>query len=212
MNATRIRNFLIQQPKPASVRVVVDGDPHDIKVAGRSYQKLADTIAAMDGEQLQCLGADGALLRATRLDDEDAQRSDAAAIPAGLAADPHALMLTHFANLLHRAYEHSTEIAFNKMVDAFDRINDRSQSIEQRLERAEALARRLRDEQVDDAFERAAEVAEQAGQDGNESFVNTLANAFVSGQMNRSQAGGKPNGKANGAAKVNGAPAKGGTS
>lgn len=212
MNVTRIRNFLIQQPKPISVRVVVDGDPHEIKLGGRSYQKLAETIEAMNGEQLQCLGAEGQLIRAVRLDDADAQRSEAAPIPAGLQADPQALMLTHFANLLHRAYEHSTEIAFVKMVEAFDRINDRSASIEQRLERAEALARRLRDEQVQDAFERAEEVAEQAGQDGNENFVSTLANAFVSGQMNRAAGGvGKPNGKANGAAKVNGAPSKGGS-
>jgi hypothetical protein len=211
MNVSRIRGFLISLPKPASVRVFVDGEAQDIKAAGRSYQKLAETIEAMDGEQLQCLDLEGKVLRAMRLDDADAQRSEAAPIPAGLAADPQALMLTHFANLLHRAYEHSTEIAFVKMVDAFDRMNDRSASIEQRLERAEALARRLRDDQVQDAFERAEEIAEQAGQNGNDAFVNTLANAFVSGQMNRTATGGMPNGKANGAAKVNGA-AKGGTS
>lgn len=211
MNVTRIRNFLIQLPKPALVRVLVDGDAKDIKVAGRSWMKLAETVHAMTGELLQCCDAEGNLLRATRLDDEDAQRSEAAPIPPGLAADPHALMLTHFANLLHRAYEHSTELAFNKMVECFDRVNDRSAGIEQRLERAEAMARRLREDQVQDAFERAEEIATQAGEAGNDSFVNTLANAFVSGQMNRQAQGGRPNGKANGAGKVNGSPAKGGT-
>lgn len=207
MSVARIRSFLISLPKPASVRVFVDAEPQEIKTGGRSYQKLAETIEAMDGEQLQCLDPEGKVLRAMRLDDADAQRSEAAPIPVGLAADPHALMLTHFANLLHRAYEHSTEIAFTKMVDAFDRINERSASIEQRLERAEAMARRLREDQVDDAFQRAEEIAEQAGAGGNDAFVNTLANAFVSGQMNRAAApstNGKPNGKANGAAKVNG--------
>lgn len=210
MTATRIRNFLISLPKPATVRVFVDGDQKDIKAQGRSWMKIAETVAAMHGEQLQCLDSEGNVLRAMRLDDEEAQRSEAAPIPAGLAADPHALMLTHFANLLHRAYEHSTELAFNKMVECFDRVNDRSAGIEQRLERAEAMARRLREDQVQDAFERAEEIATQAGETGNDSFVNSLANAFVSGQMNR-QATGKPNGKANGAAKVNGAAAKGGT-
>jgi len=210
MTATRIRNFLISQPKPACVRVFVDGDAKDIKAAGRSWMKIAETVNAMDGEQLQCLDAEGNVLRAMRLDDDEAQRTEAAPIPPGLAADPHALMLTHFANLLHRAYEHSTELAFNKMVECFDRVNDRSSSIEQRLERAEALARRLWHDQVQDAFERAEDIAEQAGQSGNDSFVNTLANAFVSGQMNRGAAGGK-HGKANGAGKVNGAPSKGGT-
>lgn len=210
MNSTRIRNFLISQPKPAVVRVFVDNEPQDIKLSGRSYQKLAETIEAMDGEQLQCLDAEGKVLRAMRLDDADAKRSDAAEIPAGLAGDPHALMMTHFANLIHRAYEHSTEIAFNRMVDAFDRINDRSAGIEQRLERAEALARRLRDDQVDDAFDRAEEIAAAAGETGNAGFESQLAQAFLSGQMNRGQK--KPNGKANGAGKVNGAPSKGGTS
>lgn len=210
-SVSRIRNFLIGLPKPAAVRVFVDAEPQDIKTGGRSYQKLAETIEAMDGEQLQCLDADGKVLRAMRLDDADAQRSDAAPIPVGLQADPQALMLTHFANLVHRAYEHSTEIAFTKMVEAFERMNDRSTSIEARLERSEALARRLRDEQVQDAFERAEEIAEAAGQTGNDAFVNQMAEAFFSGRMNRSTAGGKPNGKANGAAKVNGAPSKGGT-
>jgi hypothetical protein len=207
MNSTRIRNFLISQPKPSSVRVFVDGEPQDIKLSGRSYSKLAETIDAMDGEQVQCLDPEGKVLRAMRLDDADAKRSDAAEIPTGLAGDPHALMLTHFANLIHRAYEHSTEIAFARMVDAFDRINDRSAGIEQRLERAEALARRLRDDQVQDAFERAEEIAEQAGQTGNDAFVNQMAEAFFSGRMNRS-AGAKPNGKTNGAG---GNPPKGGT-
>lgn len=215
MNISRIRGFLISLPKPASVRVFVEGEAHDLKTAGRSYQKIAETIAAMNGEQLQCLDSEGKLLRATRLDDEDAQRSDAAPIPAGLAADPQALMLTHFANLLHRAYEHSTEIAFSKMVEIVDRINDRSTSIEQRLERAEALARRLRDDQVQDAFERAEEIAEQAGQTGNDAFVNTMMEQFLAGRMHRQQqqeaASTKANGKAQGAGKVNGA-AKGGTS
>jgi hypothetical protein len=212
MTATRIRNFLISLPKPACVRVFVDGEPQDIKTGGRSWMKLAETVDAMAGEQLQCLDAEGKVLRAMRLDDGEAQRSDAAAIPAGLAADPHALMLTHFANLVHRAYEHSTELAFNKMVECFDRVNDRSVSIEQRLERAEAMARRLREDQVQDAFERAEEIAEQAGQTGNDAFVNALGQAFVSGQMNRgAAAAGKTNGKANGAGKVNGAPAKGGS-
>ncbi len=211
MSAQRIRNFLISLPKPASVRVFVDNDPQEIKLGGRSYQKLAETIDAMDGEQVQCLDAEGKVLRAMRLDDAEAQRATSPAMPAVLANDPQAALLSLFANELARAYQYATEIAFTKMVECFDRVNDRSAGIEQRLERAEALARRLRDDQVEDAFERAQEIAEAAGQTDNDSFVNTLANAFVSGQMN-SRASRKTNGKANGAGKVNGAPAKGGTS
>lgn len=206
MIVNRIRGFLICQPKPARIEVIVDGEPQELKVQNRSYQKLAETIAAMDAESLKCFDAEGKVLRVMRLEDEDARRSDAAEIPAALATDPETARLTHFANLIHRAYEHSTEVAFNKMVEVFDRINDRSAGIEARLERAEAYSRRLRDEQVEDAFERAAEIAEAAGQGGNDAFMNQMAEAFLSGRLQRktngaskpSAANGASNGKAKG--------------
>lgn len=201
MNIGRIRGFLLQAPKPSLVRVFIDGEPEELKVKG-TYQKLAESIAALQAEQIQCLDSEGKILRAMRLDDAESQRSDAAPIPAGLQTDPHALMLTHFANLIHRAYEHSTEIAFTRMVDMTDRLNERSISIEQRLERAEAYARRLREEQADEALDRAEEIAESAGANGAD-LGTQLASAFLSGQL---QQPAKPNGapKPNGVHKSNG--------
>lgn len=199
MNVTKLRGFLISLPKPALVRIYVDGEPSELKVNNRSYQKLAETIDAMDAERLECLDSEGKLLRAMRLDAPEARRSDAADIPAALAADPQAAMLTHCANLIHRAYEHSTEVAFAKLVEVMDRMNDRSTTIEQRLERSEALARRLRDDQVQDAFERAEEIVAQAQQGGaGEGIAAQLAQAFLSGQMHRGAKTGKPNGAAKG--------------
>lgn len=185
MNVTKLRGFLISLPKPAMVRIYVDGEPSELKVNNRSYQKLAETIDAMEAERLECLDSGGGLLRAMRLDDGEARRSDAADMPQVLAQDPHAAMVTHCANLIHRAYEHSTEVAFAKLVEVMDRMNDRSASIEQRLERAEAQARRLRDDQVQDAFDRAEEIAQQAQAAGGGGIADQLAQAFVSGQMNR---------------------------
>lgn len=195
MNVSRIRGFLLQLPKPHAVRVSGDGEPQTLK-PGRSYAKLADTIAALSPDLVECLDKEGNVLRATRLDDEDAQRSAAAPIPDGLKADPHALMLTHFADLVHRAYAHSTEIAFTKMVEVFDKMNDRSESIERRLERAEADRRVLLQEQVDAEFERAEEVAARAAESG-EGLGQQLIGGFLSGQMNGKAAGAKPvaNGK-----------------
>lgn len=202
MNVGRIRGFLLQLPKPAAVRAFVDGEPEELKV-GRSWQKLAESIAALRAEAIHCVDAEGKLLRAMRLDDAEAQRSDAAPIPPGLQTDPHALLLTHFANLLHRAYEHSTEIAFTRMVDCFDRMNDRSSGIEQRLERAEAYARRLREEQAQDALERAEELVEAAGGDAGD-VGSQIAQAFLAGRLNnRAASNGSPP-KPNGAAKPNG--------
>lgn len=193
MNTGRIRGFLLQLPKPSMVRITGEGEPQELK-PGKSYAKLAETIAALEPELIECIDADGKVLRACRTTGEEGRRSDAAPIPEALAADPTALMLTHFANLLHRAYEHSTEIAFVRLVELTERMNDRAESIEQRLERTEAANRRLLQDQVDAAFERAEEAAEKAanGESGGEMF-NEMAQAFLSGQMQRPQ-GAKTNG------------------
>lgn len=185
MNLGKLRGFLLQIPRPTSVRVTGDGEPETIK-CGRSFSKLADTIAALAPELVECLDAQGTVLRAARLGDAEAHRSDAAAIPAGLAADPHALMLSHFANMIHRAYEHSTEVAFTRLVELTERMNDRAEAIEQRLERSEASNRRLLQEQVDEAFARAEEVAASAAAAGGGSeLVQQMAGAFLGGMGGR---------------------------
>jgi hypothetical protein len=200
MNTSKVRGFLLQSPKPHSVRLTgaeLD-DPKVIKV--RNYSKAAETIEAIGAELVECLDSDGNLLRALKLNDRDAHRSDAAAIPAGIEQDPNALMLTHFANLLHRAYEHSSEIAFNKLCEFVDIINQRTSSIEARLERTEAAHRRTVEEQVQDAYDRAEEIAEKAKEEsaGN-GLAEQMLGSFASGILQP-----KPparNGAGNGAAK-----------
>jgi hypothetical protein len=194
MSVARIRGFLLQLPKPSLLRVTSrDGEPQELKLS-KSFAKTADSVVALDAELVECLDASGAVLRAMRISAVDARRSDAAEIPVGLQADPNALMLTHFANLLHRAYEHSTEIAFVKLVDLTERLNDRSEAIEQRLERAEAANRRLLQDQVDDAMERVEDEANKA-QEGGGDLLQQLGGAFLSGQLQS-----KPPVKTNGAA------------
>jgi len=190
MNAGRIRGWLLQLPKPHAVRVSGDGEPQTLK-PGRSYAKLADTIAALAPDLIEALDKDGAVIRATRLEAEDAHRSDAATVPEGLKADPQALMLTHFANLVHRAYEHSTEIAFTKMVELVDKMNDRSEGIEQRLERAESRNRALLQDQVDAEFERAQDVANATG-GGEGELGQQLVGSFLSGALNGKAVGAQP--------------------
>jgi hypothetical protein len=181
MNVQRIRGFLLQLPRPAVVRISGDGEPQSIK-PGKSFAKTAETIEALDPELIECLDAEGKVLRAMRTDSADSQRSAAAAIPAVLSADPETARLTHFADLLHRAYEHSTEIAFAKLVDVMERMNERSDAIEQRLERTESANRRLLQDQVDDAFERAQEVAAAAAP-GAGGIGDQMMGAFLSGKL-----------------------------
>jgi hypothetical protein len=194
MNAQRIRGFLLQLPRPALVRISGDGEPQELS-PGKSYAKCAETIEALAPLLIECLDSSGKVLRATRTDTPEAQRSDAAALPAGLAADPNALMLTHFANLIHRAYEHSTETAFQKLVDVMERMNERSDAIEQRLERTEAANRRLLQDQVDDAFDRAAEAAEKATTEGEGGLGQQMMGAFLGGKMRPPTNGAAPKGK-----------------
>jgi ribosomal protein L17 len=184
VNQGKIRGFLLQLPKPALVRITGDGEPQELK-PGKSYTKTAETICALAPELIELLDSDGKVIRAMRTDTVDAQRSTAAEMPTVLQQDPHAAMLTHFANLLHRAYEHSTEIAFTRLVELTERMGDRADAIEQRLERTEAANRRLLQDQVDDAFERAAEQAEKAasGNGAGGELLQNMAGAFLSGQM-----------------------------
>jgi hypothetical protein len=181
-----------------------DGEPQEIK-PGRSFARTADTIAALGVDLLEVLDAQGNVIRAMRLDSPEASRVEAAATPHGLEADPNALMLTHFANLLHRAYSHSTEIAFTKMVELVERIGDRSDAIEQRLERTEIAHRKVLHQQIEDAFDRAEEAAEKAqetaeNQQGD--LLSNRGNAFLGGMSNQAKPGvrrattnGAPNGK-----------------
>lgn len=184
MNHSRIRGFLLQAPKPAVVRVTTsEGEVQEIKQ--RSYSKCAETIEALGVDLIECLDADGKVLRAIKTDTPEGRRSDAAAVPDVIAQDPTAAMLTHCANLIHRAYEHSSEMAFNKLVELVDRMNDRSESIERRLERAEGESRRLRDAQVADAFERAEDIAARAAEAGTgdgTDFMAQMAAAFMGGK------------------------------
>ena len=188
MNFSRIRGFLISQPKPARVMLTDgDGERTELKLKG-SYAKVAASIEAKGVDLIECYDSQGTLLRAMRMTTTDAQRSDAAEIPKGIEADPHALMLTHFANLLHRAYEHSTEIAFAKMVEVTAIMSERADAIEQRLERSEASNRRLQSERIDALYDQAEEAAERKVAEAEAGgslggLADKLAGAFLGGQQ-----------------------------
>lgn len=161
LSAWSIRNFLIRQPLAHEIRLTRDGECQMVARSGK-WTKVAETIRALEPELIELLDGDGAVIRACRpAETQDASES-APEAPAVLAADPNAAMLTHFSNLLHRAYEHSTTVAFTKMVELFEHNNARADAIERRLERSEAAYRRVVQQQIDDAYERADELTEAA--------------------------------------------------
>lgn len=197
MNAARIRGFLIQLPKPVKIRVSAgDGEPQELKPA-RSYARTAESIEALGVDLIECLDKDGAVLRALRLSDPESRRSDAADVPKGIEADPQALMLSHFANLLHRAYEHSTEIAFTRLVELAERLSAHTESIEARLAHAESALRREQSDRIDEAYERAKEAIEK-GDASSDPLVQQMMAAFMSARVSPPQSNGAAprNGKA----------------
>lgn len=197
MNTARIRGFLLQLPKPARIRVSAgDGEPQEIKPA-RSFSRTAESIEALGVELVECLDKDGTVLRALRLSEGESRRSDAAEVPKGIEADPHALMLSHFANLLHRAYEHSTEIAFTRLVELAERLSAHTESIEARLAHAESSLRREQSDRLEEAYERAREAVEK-GAEGDNPLMQQMLGAFVQAKMSAPAAAAKPNGKSNG--------------
>lgn len=191
-----IRNWLLQIPKPVKVRITDDnGDTKDLDVGKRPMVRVAESVAALDPRRIEALGPDDHLLRAFKVGGEEGDPSCAPTLPPVLAQDPHAALLSLFAQLIHRSYEHSTELAFTKLVEVFQLQAERAEAIEKRLERAEANVRREQSERLDDMWERAEEVAAAGG--SKEQIVNTLFTSFMQGQAAR--AAGAPS---------NGAPSK----
>ena len=202
-----VRLFLVHAPKPAKVIVHTAEEVHEIiPGTGKTWTSIAHTIVALEANFIEVFAADGTLARALRADDK--APGSAAALPSlPLNADPETARLMHFANLLFRATEFSTTLAFDKMCDLFERLNERSQAIEQRLERTEAAYRRTLNEQLREAFEAAAEEREGDGPP-DENPIMAMARAFFEGADVGGKAKRKPPGAPNGA---NGAPAEKGS-
>jgi hypothetical protein len=136
MNVAEIRNFLMRAPRPAMVRVVTKEAVHDLEVeTEQNWSRLAETVEALEPTRLELYSEESNLLRAERL--KERPGSGGVAPPAGLASDPETLRLTHFANLLHRSYEHSTDVAFDRLVQMFERQTDQLSSLMNRLEATE---------------------------------------------------------------------------
>jgi len=205
MNQWSLRNFLIRHPAPDTIRLTSsEGEQQEIKPGKRSRSKIAESIIAIGPELVECLDKDGHILRAVRLGEVDPQARSAVAppVPAEIAGDPQAAMLSHFANLIHRAYEHATDIAFAKLVELTERMGERSDAIEQRLERTESQFRREQQERIDDLYDVAADAAERAAAgEPKDQIMASLLQGAMQGQAERArQAAAAKNG--NGKAKA----------
>lgn len=131
------RNFMMRAPRPARVQVIAGEDVRDIDIGeGTIWADLAETVAALDPDRLELFDREGQLLRADKR--KSPARGAGVTLPAALHQDPNAALLMLFANLLHRAYEHSTGVAFDKFVEILSLQTEISRDANRRLERLEA--------------------------------------------------------------------------
>jgi hypothetical protein len=186
-DAAWLRGWLLQQPRPASLRVQAeDGQVHEIDCGTtRSWAKLAETVAAVSPVQIEALDASKKLLRAVR-PEETAEAPQRALTPAVASSvhryDAETARFQTFATLLADAYRHSSEIAFAKLVELYE-VNVQA-SVAQSRE-VENLLRLLRKE-----WEQKMEAADEP--DGTE--LQTMLGALSTGLQ--AAAAEKSNGKA----------------
>lgn len=165
------------QPRPAIVRVTsANGETQKLTVVpGAVWVGIAESIRALQPDLIEALDATGGFLRAVRPAEmaHDKEDDEAAAV-SSLAADPENARLITFAKLLAEAYKHSTETAFNKMVDLFEAVNRRSESLEKSLEATQRILQRTV----------TAEIAQNAADPAaGGSVLEQLLAAFLSGQQ-----------------------------
>lgn len=164
------RNFCMKHPRPGVVRVLTGDDVHDIEIAEDvSWARIGETVAALDPDRVELYSKDETLLRADRR--KVSKSNNAVHTPDVLHQDPETARLTHFANLLHRAYQHSTEIAFQRLVDVFQLQAEQARETNKRLERVE--------QKYLDTVRENVELAAVAAEGDDES--NPIVDAFMSG-------------------------------
>jgi len=191
-----VRGYLLERPPPHTIRLTSsDGESSEMLATHRTKSALAQTIVAKSPDLIECLDEKGGLIRARQAADlslappKKAMASSEPVIAEALKGDPQAAMLSHFAVLLHRAYEHATETAFSHLVAIVERMEIANASRDARLERVEAAYRREQQARIEDLWDHAEERAEQG--DSKEQILGALAQGMFAGGAQQPP----PNGK-----------------
>lgn len=183
----KLRTFLCSAPKPARILVHVDdAEAREIVVpaTGKTWAHIAQSIVALgDVKVVECYDANGALLRATRGEEDDRRAQETKNIALGVPthADPETARLIHFSNLLFRATEFSINKSFDKMVELYTLQNERMVAIESRLERTEGAYRKTVEERLRDAFEEAEAIARSHENEPPANPLTGMLEAFMHG-------------------------------
>jgi hypothetical protein len=146
--------------------------------------QLASYIAELGPTFVECLDGEGKVLRGCDFDDIEPGRTDTERPPAStpvaaalkIPADPQSAQLVLFAQLLADAYRHTTDVAFDRMIDLFEAVNRRGENTEKSLDQANKLLARI-------AQDRAEQFAGAAdGSAPGELTMGDMMQAFMGGQ------------------------------
>jgi hypothetical protein len=203
-----VRSFLVKTPRPHRIVVRTEEDEvHELDGSavgkgGLTWANVARSVEALTPKVIEAYDAEGKLLRAKRGDEETSPQQQSAGLGlATIQTDPETARLTHFANLLYRATEFSTTLAFTKMVELFQLQAERASALEARLERAEETYRKAIQQRIDEAFDAAEEQREQAeairaaAEAGQSDTAMALLQSFMGGAEAGKQERTPPNGK-----------------
>ncbi len=177
MDSNGIRNWLLCTPRPHSVRIVdVEKKEHNFVVTeGITWRAAAESILALQPEQLEALGPKGEFLRAIRPREVEDDEEEAIEV----VTDSETQRFVVVAKLLGDAYRHSTSTAFDKMTSMFDAVNRRAETLEKSLETMERMMRKQWEAQI------LADAQEASGGAGGPITMEGLIAAFMQGQAQK---------------------------
>jgi hypothetical protein len=192
--ARKLRYWSMRHPRPARIKATCGTEIKMVEIEPRaSWARVGETLATLEADLLEALDPKGSILRAVRpgdldVDDDDETDDDTEAAPAPRAEafDPETHRFSLFAQLIGDAYRQAAEQtgvrndqAFNRMVDLFEVVNERTRATEVALDRANALIGKLYNEQIKNALARAGD-----GGGGERGMLEEMIEAFMSGKGN----------------------------
>lgn len=175
----------MRHPRPATIKVQgLDGESRSISVDPKlPWIQVAQYISSLDPEAIECVDAEGRILRGIPYADlEDAEEQEETTLAtvsptpqlaARMAApsDPQSAQLVLFAQLLADAYRHTTDVAFDKMISLFEQVNKRYETTEKTVDRLHRTVERLTEQRI-----------ERAASEPDDLTLSELAQAWSSGR------------------------------
>jgi len=176
-----LRSWLMKHPRPASLRLSSNGESRILAVPAKVvWQELATSVAALAPELIEALDSNGTILRlvqpsAATEDDYDPEPPRTAAV---VTKDPTVANLHAMAEIIAGAYRHSTEVAFTRMVDLFEAVNRRSESLERSLDMTHNMLRKAYEAHAEAVMEATADATPPATEP-----LQQMMQSFMSGAM-----------------------------